>query len=351
MVSRPIRIGVLRLVDSAPVAVAAQRGLFAAFGLDVVVQVEQSWTGIAAKLANGLLNAAVTLPPLAFAGTMGLCGPAARLIVPMSLTQGGNAVVLNNEISAILASSGGLLSWITGQTNRPRFAVVHTFSTHNLLLRYWLAASGVDPDRDIETRVIPPADVLPALAAGQIAGFCAGAPWGDIAVTHGAGQVLLGTSSIWPHHPEKCLAVGGDWAAANADALVLLMRALLQAQVLCDRIEEAPAIAALLARTDGLTLPEAAARAALPGGEGAEQICFHGRSAWFPAQAHALWFLGQMRRWGWIGDEADLAAVARTVYRPDLLGAALAAEGILSPQALPALEEEVWLPSEPIVSL
>ncbi|MDR3537143.1 MAG: CmpA/NrtA family ABC transporter substrate-binding protein [Acetobacteraceae bacterium] len=345
--SRPVRIGVLRLVDSAPVMVAAERGLFAACGLDAIVQVEPSWSNIADKLTYGLLDAAVMLPPLAFAATMGLRGPAARLVVPMSLTQGGNMVVLNNDAATGVASSGGLLAWLSGQSDRPRFAVVHTFSTHNLLLRYWLAASGVDPDRDIETLVIPPEDMVKALGAGQIAGFCAGAPWGDVAAACGAGQVLLGTSAIWPHHPEKCLAVGAGWAETNPDALVLLTRALLQAQILCDRADTAPEIATLLAQPDGLDLPEVATLAALPGRNSAEQICFHARSAWFPAQAHALWFLGQMRRWGWVGDDADLPEVARTVYRPDLLGPALAAEGILSPQGLPALEEEVWLPSEP----
>jgi NitT/TauT family transport system ATP-binding protein/nitrate/nitrite transport system substrate-binding protein len=195
--------------------------------------------------------------------------------------------------------------------------------------------------------VVPPEDVVTALAAGRIAGFCAGAPWGEVAAACGAGHVLLGTSAIWPHHPEKCLAVGTAWAEANPEALVGLTRALLQAQLVCDRPEEAPAIAALLAAPDGLALPQGPALAALPGGVGVEQIRFHGRSAWFPAQAHALWFLRQMQRWGWIAPGAALETVARTVYRPDLLGPALLAEGILSPQALPALEGEMIVPDDP----
>lgn len=342
--SPPIRIGVLRLTDSAPIVVAAERGLFTAQGLEVAVQVEPSWANIADKLTYGLLDAAVMLPPLALAAVLGLRGPVARLVVPMSLTQGGNAVVLANAAAAAVAA-GGVLGWLRGQPTRPRLAVVHAFSTHNLLLRYWLAASGVDPDRDIETVVVPPEDVVSALAAGRIAGFCAGAPWGDVAAARGAGQVLLGTSSIWPHHPEKCLAVGSAWAEAQPEALVHLLRAVLQAQILCDRPEEAPAIAALLARPDGLGLPEAATLAGLPGGSGMEQIGFHAGAAWFPAQAHALWFLRQMQRWGWLSADAALEAVARSVYRPDLLAPALAAEGILSPQALPALEGEVILPA------
>jgi NitT/TauT family transport system ATP-binding protein/nitrate/nitrite transport system substrate-binding protein len=333
-------------VDSAPVLVAQQRGLFTALGLDVTVLVEPSWANIADKLTYGLLDAAVMLPPLALAAAIGLRGPAARLLVPMSLSQGGNSIVLSNDAAAAVASGGSLLGWLHASAARPRFGLVHAFSTHNLLLRYWLAASGVDPDQDIESVVVPPEDVVAALAAGRISGFCAGAPWGDVAAERGAGHVVLGTSAIWPHHPEKCLAVRADWADAEPDALVRLLRGLLQAQILCDRPEEGAAIAGLLAREDGLHLPEAASRAALAGGEGLEQIRFHMRNAWFPAQAHALWFLRQMVRWGWVGPDVALQPLAQRIYRPDLLAPALAAEDILASQALPALEEDVLLPAE-----
>jgi ABC-type nitrate/sulfonate/bicarbonate transport system substrate-binding protein len=165
-----------------------------------------------------------------------------------------------------------------------------------------------------------------------------------MAQASGAGQVLFGTSRIWPHHPEKCLAVSAAWAEADPERLILLLRAILQAQIQCDQAVEAQAIASVLAREDWFGLPEAGTRASLAGGTGVEQIRFHGGSAWFPAQAHALWFLRQMRRWGWIAADAPLEAVTRSLYRPDLLAPALAAEGILSPKDLPALEGDVIVP-------
>ena len=192
------------------------------------------------KLTYGLLDAAVMLPPLALASNLGLRGPAARLIVPMGLSQGGNTIVLGGEAikeSAGLPPGARLLAWLAGLSGRPRIAVVHRFSTHNLLLRYWLALTGVDPDHDIETVVVPPEQVVPALAGGQIAGFCAGAPWGVTAEMAGAGSVLLGTSDIWPFHPEKCLAVREEWATANPETLTRLLRALMRAQVICDKPE------------------------------------------------------------------------------------------------------------------
>ncbi len=289
------------------------------------------------------------LPPLALAACAGLRGPKARLLVPLSLSQGGNAIVASNAVVSELTADGDpprlqLLEWLRAQSAKPRFAVVHAFSTHNLLLRYWLASGGADPDRDIETVVISPEAVVDALGAGSIAGFCAGAPWGDVAEANQAGRILIGTSAIWPFHPEKCLCVGQAWAEANPGLLHRLLRAVLQAQIRCEQPEEAAGIAALLADPAGLALPEEACRAALPGGTGAELIRFHTREAWFPARAHALWFLGQMRRWGWLDEQADLEGLASQVYRPDLLASAVEAEGLYTAADLPALEGTAMLP-------
>ena len=130
---------------------------------------------------------------------------------------------------------------------------------------------------------------------------------------------------------------------AIALLLKYLLRAVLRAQIRCDLAEEAASIAALLADPDGLRLPEDACRAALPGGSGAELIRFHTREAWFPARAHALWFLAQMRRWGWLDEQTDLEALAVQVYRPDLLASAVEAEGLYPAADLPALEGTAML--------
>ncbi len=343
----PIRIGVLRLADSAPVMVAGQRGLFADCGLDAAISIEPSWADVAGKLVHGRLDAAVMLPPLALAASIGLCGPPSPLIVPMGLTQGGNSIVLGAQVGQVIADGrpgAHLLAWLRSQPAPPRFAVVHRYSTHNLLLRYWLAQAGADPDRDIETVVVPPERVGEALATRWLAGFCAGAPWGDAAQRQGNGRVLIGTSSIWPFHPEKCLAARRGWADANPGPLRSLIRALLRAQLLCDQVAEAEDIADLLADPSGLGLPRDASRAALPGGSGVETIRFQTGEVWFPARAHAVWFLRQMRRWGWIGDDHDLTATAHAVYRSDALTEVVLEEGLYAAACVRKLEGNAMLP-------
>lgn len=336
----PVRFGLLRLADSAPAVLAVQRGLFAELGLRVELSVEPSWANIADKLAYGLLDAASLLPPLALAAALGLRGPPARVIVPMGLSAGGNTITLATNVAHqvlqgrvptdALNTGRAFAAWLRLQPAPPRFAVVHAFSTHNLLLRYWLAAAGIDPDRDLHTVVIPPEAVESALAAGDVAGFCAGPPWGQVAVERGSGVTLLGSSAIWNSHPEKCLAVAAPWARTNPDILQALLRGLLQAQRLAELPAAGPGVAAALAAPP-LGLPEAANLACLPGGSASERVRFHAGATWFPWRSQAAWFLDQMRRWGWLGPEINLAEAAHTIYRPDLLAPAAAAEGLSWP--------------------
>ena len=336
----PVRIGVLRLTDSAPVLVAAHHGLFEACGITVEISVEPSWANIADKLTYGLLDAAVMLPPLALACTLGLRGVRAPVLVPMGISQGGNSVVLSAPVAAAigdaaqgtLALGRRLAAWARAQAEPPRLAVVHAFSTHNLLLRYWLAASGADPDRDMRIISVPPELVVAAMAEGAIAGFCAGAPWGGVAEAHGAGRVVLGSSEIWASHPEKCLAVRAGWAGANSLALQALLRALLRAGRICDDPAQADRVADLLG-PECLGLSRDACRAALPGGGAREQIRFHAPAVWFPWRGHAAWFLGQLRRWGWLDGTAEQESLAAECYRPDLLEPVARSEAVSWPNA------------------
>jgi two-component system, oxyanion-binding sensor len=184
------RIGLMRLTDAAPLIVARELGFFAAEDIDVSLSIEPSWANIADKLAYGLLDGAMLLPPLALALRLGLSGSAGpeTIIVPAALSLNGNTVTLaNNWAEPVLRGDAAAPAVETARRFRavaaargrkPLLAVVHTFSTHNLLLRYWLAAGGIDPDRDVAFIVVPPAEAPEALAAGTIDGFCAGAPWG-----------------------------------------------------------------------------------------------------------------------------------------------------------------------------
>jgi len=187
-----LRLGVLRLTDAAPLIVAKELGHFAAEGLEVMLSVEPSWANIADKLAYGLLDGAMILPPLALALRLGLSGGAGpeRIIVPAALSLNGNTITLTERWSAAvldgavrdgtppsaLETARRFATVLRARREKPRLAVVHTFSTHNLLLRYWLATAGIDPDREVSFTVVPPAQTVAAMAADKIDGFCASRP-------------------------------------------------------------------------------------------------------------------------------------------------------------------------------
>lgn len=334
-----MRIGLLRLTDGAPVVIAHEFGFFADEGIEVELVVEPSWANIADKLVYGFFDAAVIVPPLAFAVQLGLRGAAQPIVIPCTISAGGNTITLGRsfaqEVGDRAARDG--LSTIEAlaaclRTQGTTFGVVHAYSTHNLLLRYWLATAGIEVGRDVKFTVVPPARAVEALTAGQIAGFCAGAPWGEVARRAGAGATIATSHDIWQNAPEKALAVRARWAEERPEALAGALRALLRAAKFCDDPQNAAYIAALLSRRKYLDVPPHAILATLPGGTTSAKGCvFFRGAATFPWRSQGLWFLSEMRRWGLIGGSVNLRELAERVYRPDLYRSALAPLGEPAP--------------------
>jgi two-component system, oxyanion-binding sensor len=352
------RIGLVRLTDAAPLIIARELGYFAAEALEVSLSTEPSWANIADKLAYGLLDGAMLLPPLALALGLGLSGSDGPepIIVPASLSLNGNTVtlgnrwaepVLGNDAAAPAAETARRFRAVVGERGeKPVLAVVHRFSTHNLLLRYWLAAGGLDPDRDVTFTVVPPAETVDALTAGKIDGFCAGAPWGEVAARAGIGHAVATSQAIWNHGAEKVFALRRRVAEQHPQRLQAALRALLRAAAYCDDAANAPAVAAILAQDRYLgliaetiltSLPGAASRRAAGALADADVSVFFANAANFPWRSHALWFLGQMRRWGYVGADVDLKA-ASAIFRPDLFIQAARSVGLSVPTA--------WVKSE-----
>ena len=356
--SRPetrLRIGFLRLTDSAPAIVAHEFGWFAEEGIDAELIAEPSWANIADKLAYGFLDAAVILPPLAFAVELGLRGISQPLLIPCNISLGGNTVTLASQLAdavrALAGARGLTMAQALAANLEERDAplplgVVHAYSTHNLLLRYWLATAGLQAGRQVRLSVVPPARAVEALKSGQIAGFCAGAPWGEIAARTGAGKTIATSDDIWKSAPEKAFAVRARWAEENPDSLKGAVRALARAGQFCDAPENASYTGALLSRHRYLDVDSHAVLSSLPGGAVSSRNTsrFWRHAATFPWVSHGLWFVNQMARWDLIG-ELDARALVARVYRPDLYRAAVAPLGVDVPLADSKIEgahAEAW---------
>lgn len=345
--SRPgvrLRIGFLRLTDSAPAIVAEEFGWFAAEGVDARLIEEPSWANIADKLAHGFLDAAVIVPPLAFAVQLGLRGFRQDLVIPCNISLGGNTVTFSRELAEqvqgeanrnALTVPQALAACLADRSEPLPLGIVHAYSTHNLQLRYWLATAGLEAGRQIKLSVVSPARAVEALQAGQISGFCAGAPWGEVAAREGVGTSVANSDDIWRNAPEKAFVVRARWAEDNPEALKGAIRGLVRAAQFCDAPENASYTGALLSRHRYLDVDSHAILSSLPGGAVRQRNLsrFWRQAATFPWLSHAQWFLEQMARWNLIDMRIDRAALAHRVYRPDLYRAAVSPLGLDVPAA------------------
>jgi NitT/TauT family transport system ATP-binding protein len=215
--------------------------------------------------------------------------------------------------------------------------MVYPFSCHNYQLRYWLAASGIDPDQDVRLVVIPPPLLVDALREGQIDGFCVGEPWSSVAVAAGVGCIVTTGRHIWPNGPEKVLGLRREWADANADAVASLVRAIVRAARWCDDRDNHSELARLLSGPRYVGVPAELLLAALNGelrlrrGTAAvslpDFIGFARNDASYPWPSHALWYYRQMVRWRQVADTPEARAAALATHRPDLYRAAVTSLG------------------------
>jgi ABC-type nitrate/sulfonate/bicarbonate transport system substrate-binding protein len=358
--SHAITAGFVPLLDSALLVVAKEKGFADAQSIDLTLVRERSWASIRDRLAVRHFDVAHILGPMPIACNLGLSAPAPKMIVPMALGLGGNAVTVSAALWQAMAGEGAtddldarangvaLRRVIARREGEPlRFGVVHPYSGHNYELRYWLAASGIDPDRDIEIVVLPPPDMGDALAQGLIDGYCAGEPWNTFGVLKRGGHLATVKAAIWRSSPEKVLGVNAGWAETHPEALAALLVALHQASVWCGKLENREELAHLLAqpgyvgRDAELLLPALSGN--LPVGGAVVQsigdfFVPNAKAATFPWKSHALWFYTQMVRWGQISHTAEHRKIAAETYRPDMYRPALKTLGLAMPSASSKVE-------------
>lgn len=356
---KKLTVGFIPLLDCAPIIAAVEQGFTAAEGLDVKLVRETSWANIRDRLIVGHFDAAHMLGPMAVASTLGVGHLRAPMIAPFALGLGGNAVTVSTPLWDLMQGEGAAIGagpFVQGKAlakvvaARARvglepltFGMVYPFSCHNYELRYWLAAVGIEPDRDVRLVVIPPPFIADAMRTGQIDGFCVGEPWSSVAAEAGVGVIVTTATAIWPLSPEKVIGCRAGWAEENRDPLDALIRALYRAALWC----EDPANRADLAHMLGASRYIGASANLLQNALGNKLSLSAGtppvsipdfyfmakHHATFPWVSHALWFYSQMLRWHQIEEAVGDISVVRSTFRPDIYRRALAPLKINLPSA------------------
>jgi ABC-type nitrate/sulfonate/bicarbonate transport system substrate-binding protein len=356
--SDSLRIGFIPLADAAALIVAADKGFAAKEGLTLDLVREVSWSNVRDKLNIGLFDAAHLLAPLAIASSLGIGHLKMPLFVPFVLGANGNAITVSPALHSALraAAEGGdvadpkvsapALARVVAERRKRgadplTFGMTFPFSCHNYLLRFWMAAGGVDPDEDVRLVVLPPPYMVDSLSSRQVDGFCVGAPWNSVAVELGIGHILHFGTDIFRQAPEKVLAVRAAWSANRDDVLKRLLNALHQAAQFINEPSNLGELVALLSAPQRIGIaPEIIERTfkgrlRIAPGETFRAdpnfIVIGRNGAARPEIADAAWLYGQMVRWNQTDLAADQLAAAKGCFRPELydlaLGEAAASSG------------------------
>jgi len=363
------KIGFLPLVDAALPIVAHEAGFAAKHGLSIEMIRDPSWATVRDRLIYGQTDAAHLLAPLAIATSMGLGEVTTPLGAPFMLGLNGNAIAASLRIAALLADGGirfgdvartgravaGIARASAADGRKLRLAVVHRYSSHNYMLRYWLAACGCDPDRDVEIIVVPPPFIADALAHGEIDLSCVGEPWSSVAVERGCGAIIASTSQIWSRGVEKLLAFRNELLQQRRAEVEALLRALHDAGRFVADPAHVDDVAAILARPAYIDQPTPliahALRNRLVLSQGTPEIpvmdflLLHREAANFPWRSQAMWLYSQMVRWGHAPLDPNGFTAAASIFRPDIYRSALKDTGAILPGASAKVEGAIQTPT------
>lgn len=350
----PVRAAFIALTDAAVLVAARDRGFAEEEGIALSLVRDTSWATLRDRLVYGQVQAAHMLAPLAVAVTLGLSQQPAALATPFKLNVNGNLLVMAPAFAAALdqdvaariddplASAHDFAAAIGLYRRKPVIGVVHRFSSHALMLRYWLGAAGVDPDRDVVLRVLPPSLMAEAMASGETDGFIAGEPWGSHAIDAGLAEAVAAGERIWRRGVDKTLTFRADWMERNAETVDRLVRAMSRAARWCDDPANRETLAALLAREEVLDKPVELVLRGLSGrlvARAGERVAiddfllFAREATGFPWRSQALWIYSQLVRWNMVDHDPATQAAAAAVFRPDVYRRALAGTEAVMPGA------------------
>jgi len=210
--------------------------------------------------------------------------------------------------------------------------------THDMWMRYWLAAGGIDPDQNISTIVVPPAQMVANMRVGSMDTFCVCEPWNQQLVNQGIGYTANTTGELWHNHPEKAFAMRADYVDANPNSTKALIMAIMEAQMFCEQPENKKEIAEICSRRRWIHAPYADIIDRMEGnfdyGNGKvvenhpNQMRYWKDSASYPYKSHDLWFLTENKRWGYLARDFDSKTIIDQVNREDIWREAAAALGI-----------------------
>lgn len=399
-VKRPLKFGMIKLTDCAPIVVAKELGYFAAEGIAADIIVQPNWQAVRDNLINGDLDGTHMLYGHPMGAAVGV-GAQAEIVVPYNICINGMGISVSNDVwnrmaakDPALAKPGYAMPLSAAPLKdiatayRAEGKVLTMFMTypagsHNFTLRYWLASGGVNPGfydgpqdakgvtgADVVLQVNPPPQMVSAMNQGNCQGFCVGEPWNmKLTIAEKTGRLAIPSHYVFAGSPDKVFGMTKKFTDANPNTTKAVVRALIRAgKWLDESMDNRRRLAEMLAHKDYIgAAPEIIAESitgTLVYGVGADGgldrrsepdfNIFYKKHASFPLVSHGVWCLTQMRRWGMIGEDKPdswYQETAAKVFRTDIYRAAFAsllAEGLVQADELPA-QDSLSYPAEAFI--
>ena len=367
-----LKIGFIKLTDMGPLAIAYEKGYFEDEGLYVTLEAQANWKVLLDRVIDGQLDGAHMLAGQPLGATIGF-GTQAHIVTAFSMDLNGNAITVSNDIWAQMKphvehKDGKPVHPIKADALKPvvdkyaaqgkpfKMGMVFPVSTHNYELRYWLAAGGIHPgyyaphkgdtsgqiDAQALLSVTPPPQMPATMEAGTIYGYCVGEPWNQQAVFKGIGVPVITDYEIWKNNPEKVFGVSAQWAEANPNTHIRVVKAMIRAAMWLDENNNANRSEAvkILAKSTYVGADEEVIANSMTGTFEYEKgdvrdipdfNVFFRYHATYPFYSDAIWYLTQMRRWGQIEEPKTddwFMDTAKKVYKPAIY--AIAANALIA---------------------
>ena len=337
------RLGYIALTDAAPLVIAKEKGFFTKHGLpDMDIAKQASWGAMRDNMAlgtkaNGIDGGHILRPKthLYATGKVMQNSQPLPMYTLLNLNEDCQAISVSNEFreqNAGLDASVLKAAFAAKKAAGKDVKVAMTFpgGTHDLWMRYWLAAGGIDPDKDVSTIVVPPPQMVANMKVGTMDAFCVGEPWNEQLVNQGIGYTALTTGELWARHPEKILGMRADWVDANPVATRAILMAVMEAQAWCEKMENKQEMAEIIGRRQWFNVPVPDIIGRLKGdinygnGRVAKGTGLYmkfwgekGESS-YPWKSLDSWFIAENIRWGKFEPTLDIKALVDKTNRSDL---------------------------------
>lgn len=344
-------LGYIALMDASALVIAKEKGLFAKHGMpDVEVAKQASWGATRDNLVLGSENNGIDgahiltpMPYLISTGKVTQNNVPTPMYILARLNLDAQAISASNEYKdlKVTADSSALKAAFAKKiADGKKVNVAMTFpgGTHDLWIRYWLAAGGIDPDKDVATIVVPPPQMVANMKVGNMDAFCVGEPWNEQLVNQGIGFTACTTGEVWSKHPEKALGLRAAWVDKYPNAARAILMAVMEAQQWCEKMENKQEMSEIVGKRQWFNVPVAdivgRAKGDINYGNGRvatgtkEYMKFWSDHASYPFKSHDSWFVTEDIRWGKFEAATDVKALVDKVNREDLWRDAAKALGV-----------------------